>query len=57
MMLKYSFELTDAAAAIDAAVSAVLEAGIKTADIVAAREEPVTTSQMGDAIAERILQS
>ncbi len=57
MMLKYSFELTNAAAAIDAAVGAVLEAGIKTGDIAAAHEEPVTTSQMGDAIAERILQS
>ncbi len=57
MMLKYSFELPDAAAAIDTAVSAVLDAGIKTGDIAAVNEESVTTSQMGDAIADRILQS
>ncbi len=57
MMLKYSFELPDAAAAIDAAVSAVLDAGIKTGDIATDNEASVTTSQMGEAIADRILQS
>jgi 3-isopropylmalate dehydrogenase len=57
MMLKYSFELPDAAAAIDAAVSAVLDAGIKTGDIATVNEASVTTAQMGDAIADRILQS
>ena len=56
MMLKYSFELPDAAAAIDAAVSAVLDAGIKTGDIATIDEASVTTSQLGDAIADRILQ-
>ena len=57
MMLKYSFNLPDAATAIDSAVSAVLAAGIKTGDIAAAGEEPVTTAQMGDAIVARIRQS
>ncbi|MCP3953561.1 MAG: 3-isopropylmalate dehydrogenase [Desulfobacterales bacterium] len=57
MLLKYSFELPDAAAAIDHAVNAVLDAGIKTGDIATANEAPVTTSQMGDAIADRVLQS
>jgi 3-isopropylmalate dehydrogenase len=57
MMLKYSFELPDAAAEIDAAVSAVLDAGIKTGDIATVNEASVTTAQMGDAIADRILQS
>jgi len=57
MMLKYAFGLVDAAAAIDAAVSAVLDAGIKTGDIATSGEEAATTAQMGDAIAKRILQS
>jgi len=57
MMLKYSFELPDAATAIDAAVSAVLDAGTKTGDIATVDEASVTTSQMGDAIADRILKS
>ena len=57
MMLKYSFELPDAAEAIDDAVTAVLDSGIKTGDIASAHEDPVTTSQMGDAIAVQILQS
>ena len=57
MMLKYAFNLGQAAAAIDAAVSAVLDAGIKTGDIAAPGAEAATTAQMGDAIAERILKS
>lgn len=57
MMLKYSFELPDAAQAIDDAVTAVLDSGIKTGDIASAHENPVTTSQMGDAIANHLLQS
>jgi len=57
MMLKYAFGLVDAAAAIDAAVSAVLAAGVKTGDIATSSEEAATTAQMGDAIAKRILQS
>ena len=57
MMLKYSFDLPDAAAAIDDAVTSVLDSDIKTSDIASARENPVTTSQMGDAIAAHILQS
>lgn len=57
MLLKYSLGLSDAARAIDNAVNAVLEAGIKTGDIATAEEKPVTTAQMGDAIAARIMQS
>jgi len=57
MMLKYSFGLLDAAETIDDAVTAVLDSGIKTRDIASAHENPVTTSQMGDAIAGHIVQS
>jgi len=57
MMLKYSFGLPDAAETIDDAVTAVLDSGIKTRDIASAHENPVTTSQMGDAIAGHIVQS
>lgn len=57
MMLKYSFGLPDAAETIDDAVTAVLDSGIKTIDIASAHENPVTTSQMGDAIAGHIMQS
>ncbi len=57
MMLKYSFGLPAAAEAIDGAVTTVLDAGTKTGDIAADHEEPVTTSQMGDAIADQILKS
>jgi len=57
MMLKYAFGFAEAAAAIDTAVSAVLDAGIKTGDIASPGEESSTTAKMGDAIVERILQS
>jgi 3-isopropylmalate dehydrogenase len=57
MMLKYSFDLPEAATAIDDAVGAVLAAGVKTSDIATATEKTVTTTQMGEAIAARILQS
>jgi 3-isopropylmalate dehydrogenase len=57
MMLKYSFGLPEAATAIENAVGAVLQAGIRTSDIATSTEEPVTTTQMGDAIAGQIMQS
>jgi 3-isopropylmalate dehydrogenase len=56
MMLRYSFGLTDAANAIEAAVEAVLNEGIRTADIFQgqAGEVKVGTSAMGDAIVARL---
>ncbi len=53
MMLRYSFELHDAAEAVEAAVVRVLEQGCRTADIFQGGdgERRVTTRQMGDAIA------
>ncbi|MBW6511890.1 MAG: 3-isopropylmalate dehydrogenase [Desulfuromonadaceae bacterium] len=56
MMLRYSFDMIDAATAIDAAVEKTLNDGIRTADIFrnGAGEIKVNTVGMGDAIIERI---
>ncbi|WP_108263547.1 3-isopropylmalate dehydrogenase [Mangrovicoccus ximenensis] len=51
MALRYSFDLGDEAARLEAAINAVLEKGVRTADLLG--EEgvtPVSTSGMGDAI-------
>ncbi len=50
MMLRYSFGLDEAAAAIDKAVEQVLDAGIHTADIAIDKTRVVNTAAMGDAI-------
>jgi 3-isopropylmalate dehydrogenase len=50
MALRYSFDLPKAADAIEAAVSAVLAKGLRTADIKGLAPASVSTSEMGDAI-------
>lgn len=50
MAMRYSFDLPKAADAIDAAISAVLAKGLRTADIKGDAPSTVSTSQMGDAI-------
>jgi 3-isopropylmalate dehydrogenase len=55
MMLKYSLGLAEAAEAIEAAVSAILEKNIMTSDIATTGVTPVSTSGMGDAIVSEIL--
>lgn len=50
MMLRYSFGLDDAAAAIDRAVESTLEKGIYTRDIARDKNNTVNTAAMGDAI-------
>jgi 3-isopropylmalate dehydrogenase len=50
MMLRYSLGSPAAADAIEAAVGVVLDQGLRTPDIAAAGESPVTTQQMGDAV-------
>ncbi|WP_067219730.1 3-isopropylmalate dehydrogenase [Marinomonas gallaica] len=50
MMLRYSLNAKDAADAIEAAVSKVLDQGLRTADIASEGSETVSTSQMGDAV-------
>ncbi|MCH5268184.1 MAG: 3-isopropylmalate dehydrogenase [Lachnospiraceae bacterium] len=54
MMLRYSFDLTKEADAIENAVKKVLEDGYRTVDIMAEGKTQVGTIQMGDLIAERI---
>lgn len=55
MMLRYSFDHFEAAAAIETAVSDVLADGIYTPDIAIEKNKAVDTKTMGDAIAARIL--
>ncbi len=50
MMLRYSLNETQAADAIEAAVSKVLDAGLRTADIFSDGMTKVTTSEMGEAV-------
>lgn len=54
MMLRYSFGLEKEAAAIDNAVTAVLEDGIRTCDIAEPGITPVSTTEMGKAVCDRI---
>ncbi len=51
MMLRYSFQLNEAADAIDRAVGKVLAQGIHTLDIALDKSRAVNTAGMGDAIA------
>jgi len=50
MLLRYSLEQAQAAARIEAAVTAVLEQGLRTPDIHSAGMTRVSTTQMGDAV-------
>ena len=55
MMLRFSLNQETAAKAIETAVNAVLADGIHTSDIASDASTIVNTSEMGDAITERIL--
>ena len=54
MMLRFSFDLDEAADAIEAAVKKVLEDGYRTIDIMSEGKTQVGTKQMGDLICDRI---
>ena len=54
MMLRYSLDLDDAAAAIESAVAKVLKEGYRTTDIMSDGMTLVGTDKMGDLIAERL---
>jgi len=56
MMLRHSFQLTAEAAAIEAAVNSVLEAGNRTADLAKPGQVRVSTAEMGRHVAEMISQ-
>src|ERR1700675_3595560 len=50
MMLRYSFDLSDEAALVEAAVRQALASGARTGDIACAGETRVSTRSMGDAV-------
>ena len=50
MMLRYSFDLDEEAALVEAAVRNVLGSGLRTADIAGPGTAPVSTPVMGDAV-------
>lgn len=52
MMLRYSFDEPGAAERIESAVSAVLDAGLRTSDIMSVGMRQVGTAEMGDAVVE-----
>ena len=54
MMLRLSFDLEDEARAIEDAVAAALDAGMRTADIKEAGSSHVGTTDMGEAIIARL---
>jgi 3-isopropylmalate dehydrogenase len=54
MMLRHSFALDEAAAAIERAVEQTLRDGFRTADIMQTGATRVTTTEMGDRVVERI---
>ena len=54
MMLRYSFDLDEAAAAVEAAVKKVLEDGFRTGDIFSEGCKKVGCKEMGSLIADRI---
>lgn len=54
MMLRYSFDLTAEADAIENSVKAFLEKGYRTADIAGAEKDSVSTEEAGDLIASFI---
>ena len=54
MMLRYSFDLDEEAAKIEAAVGQVLKEGYRTSDIYEEGTKKVTTSEMGTLIAQRV---
>ena len=54
MMLKYSFDLDEEATAIEAAVHKVLDAGLRTGDMMAEGCTLVSCSEMGDAILKNL---
>ena len=54
MMMKYSFNMAEESAAVDAAVNRVLDEGYRTVDIMSEGCRQVSTTEMGDLIASRI---
>ncbi len=56
MMFRYSFDLGDIADSIENAVEMVLEEGLRTPDL-AGNRKAISTSEMGEAVRKRVLDS
>jgi 3-isopropylmalate dehydrogenase len=56
MMLRYSFSFEKAAAAIDGAITAVLERGHRTADLAVSGQLSIGTVEMTDHLIQEINQ-
>ena len=54
MALRYSFDMGALADKVDAAIAAVLAAGLRTADIKSEGTKAVSTAQMGEAILKEL---
>jgi 3-isopropylmalate dehydrogenase len=54
LLLRHCFELEQEAACIENAVSATLNQGPRTADLVRGREKPTPTSEMGNKVVEAV---
>lgn len=54
MALRYSFDLEEEASRLEKAVELVLEDGKRTADIAQSGQKTISTSEMGDAILEKL---
>jgi 3-isopropylmalate dehydrogenase len=54
LMLRYSLGLTEEAASVERAVEQVLDAGYRTPDIAVNESSRVSTTEMGDRIAQAI---
>ncbi|HET9405831.1 MAG TPA: 3-isopropylmalate dehydrogenase [Candidatus Sulfotelmatobacter sp.] len=54
MLLRHSFQLETEAGAIESAVSATLDAGLRTADLADKAHPPLSTEQMGQKVAEQV---
>jgi len=50
MMLRYSFDMQEDADMVEGAVEAVLNAGLRTGDIMSPGKQAVSTTQMGEAV-------
>ena len=54
MMLRYSFDMEEDANNVESAVKLVLDAGLRTGDIMSDGKELVSTEKMGSAVIEQL---
>ena len=54
MMLRYSFDMGEDADLVERAVANVLDAGLRTGDIMQPGKTPLSTTAMGDAVLKEL---